>query len=173
MFLVACTRLYVTMLVGWLVSQLVGRSIITSRFCAFRAKKRADLSYCPCPDAILPLPTGTRLMLSCIRPCFFSVSFCLSISQYFPLLSSSETNRKKKKNKPWKKKSQIRRRLSNWTHVKGAATFELTARKKKTGIKKKNKNMDTRKKHSQLSPQIRIVINHWQKRTQARAGPES
>ena len=27
------------------------------------------MSYCPCPTTILPLPTRTRLMLPCIRPC--------------------------------------------------------------------------------------------------------
>ena len=75
-FLVA--TLYVTMSVrrsvGPSVSRSVGpsvrRSVITSRFWAFRAERRANLSYCPCPDAILPLPTRTRLMLPCIRPCF-------------------------------------------------------------------------------------------------------
>ena len=47
----------------------VGWSVITSRFWALRAKTRADFSYCPCPATILPLPTRTRLMLPCIRPC--------------------------------------------------------------------------------------------------------
>ena len=59
-FLVACVS----------VSRSVGPSVITSHFWAFRAETRANLSYCPCPDAILPLLTRTRLMLSCIRPCF-------------------------------------------------------------------------------------------------------
>ena len=66
-FLVACTRLYTSLC--RLVSRSVGPSIITSRFWAFRAKGRADFSYCPCPATILPLPTRTRLMLPCIRPC--------------------------------------------------------------------------------------------------------
>ena len=51
-------RVYITM--------AVGRSVITSRFWEFRAKRRADFSYCPCPATILPLPTRTRLM----QPCF-------------------------------------------------------------------------------------------------------
>ena len=55
--------------VGRSVGRLVGPSVITSRFCTFRAERRAGLSYCPCLSAILPLPTGTRLMLPCIRPC--------------------------------------------------------------------------------------------------------
>ena len=49
------------------VCQLFGRSVITSCFWAFRAKRRADFSYCPCPAPILPLPTRTWLMLPYIR----------------------------------------------------------------------------------------------------------
>ena len=60
--------LYVTMSVG----PSVGPSVITSRFWAFRANRRADFSYCPCPATILPLPTRTRLMLPCIRPWFLT-----------------------------------------------------------------------------------------------------
>ena len=56
--------------VGRSVGPSVGPSVITSRFWAFRAKRRADFSYCPCPATILPLPTRTRLMLPCIRPCW-------------------------------------------------------------------------------------------------------
>ena len=63
LFLVACTRLYTSLCwsVGW--------SVNTSCFWAFRAKRRADFSYCPCPANILP-PTRTQLMLPCIRPCY-------------------------------------------------------------------------------------------------------
>ena len=53
--------LYVTMSVG----RSVGPSVITSRFWAFRAERRAYLSCCPCPDVILPLPTH---MMSYIQP---------------------------------------------------------------------------------------------------------
>ena len=63
-FLVACTRLYMSLCRS--VGPSVRRSVITSRFWAFRAKRRADFSYCPCPSTILPLPTRTRLMLPCI-----------------------------------------------------------------------------------------------------------
>ena len=42
------------------------------------------MSYCPCPTTVLPLPTRTRLMLPCIRPCF---RLCLSI-KVFKLRSS-------------------------------------------------------------------------------------
>ena len=65
-FLVACTRLYTSLS----VHPSVCPSVITSRFWAFIAKRRADFSYCPCPATILPLPTRTRLMLPCIRPCY-------------------------------------------------------------------------------------------------------
>ena len=82
-FLVACTRLYTSLC--WSVHPSVGRSVcplvITSRFWAFRAKRRAYLSYCPCPDNILPLPTRTRLMLPCIRPCSIEVSVRGQISK--------------------------------------------------------------------------------------------
>ena len=61
-FLVACTRLYTSL------CRSVGWSKITSRFWAFRAKRRTDFSFCPA--TILPLPTHTWLMLPCIRPCF-------------------------------------------------------------------------------------------------------
>ena len=61
--------LYVTMSVGPSVRPSVGRSEITSLFSAFRAERSSDMSYCPCPTTILPLPTRTRLMLPCIRPC--------------------------------------------------------------------------------------------------------
>ena len=44
-----------------------------SLFSVFWAE-RFDLSYCPCPTTILPLPTRMLLMLSCIRPCFVPVS---------------------------------------------------------------------------------------------------
>ena len=63
--------LYVGRSVGQSVRWSVGPSVITSRFGGFRAKRRADFSYCPCPATILPLPTRTRLMLPCIRPCYF------------------------------------------------------------------------------------------------------
>ena len=56
--------------VGPSVRWLVGRSEITSLFQVFRAERRSVLSYCPCPTTILPLPTRTRLMLPCIRPCY-------------------------------------------------------------------------------------------------------
>ena len=46
-------------------------SEITSLFQAFRDERRSDLSYCPCPTTTLILPTLTRLMLPCIRPCLF------------------------------------------------------------------------------------------------------
>ena len=64
-FLVACTQLYTSL------CRSVRQSVITSRFWAFRAERRAYFSYCPCPATILPLPTRTRLMLPCIRPCSF------------------------------------------------------------------------------------------------------
>ena len=78
--------------IHWLVGRLVSPSICQSIhlkrypnhitapapshtvmycFCAFRAERRANLSYCPCPSAILPLSTRTWLMLPCIRPCYF------------------------------------------------------------------------------------------------------
>ena len=68
-FLVAYTRLYTSL------CRSVGRSEITlseitSLFWTFRAEWRSDLSYCPCPTTILPLPTRTQQMLPCIRPCF-------------------------------------------------------------------------------------------------------
>ena len=68
--------LYVTMSVRRSVCPSVGPSVgrkslrSKSFFWAFRAEWRSDLSYCPCPTTILPLPTRTRLMLPCIRPCF-------------------------------------------------------------------------------------------------------
>ena len=63
LFLVTCTRLYTSLCwsVGW--------SVNTSCFWAFRAKRRADFSYYPCPAPILPLPTRTQLMLPYIRTC--------------------------------------------------------------------------------------------------------
>ena len=54
-FLVACTRLYTSLCRS--VGPSVGPSVITSRFWAFRAKRRADFSYCPYPATILPLPS--------------------------------------------------------------------------------------------------------------------
>ena len=75
------TILYVTMSVRRSVGLSVGLSVITSLFWAFRAKRRADFSYCPCPATILPLPTCTRLMLPCIRPCFSAQHIlCFSVS---------------------------------------------------------------------------------------------
>ena len=76
-FLVACTRLYTSLCrsvrrsVRPSVRPSVGRKSLrfASLFSAFRAERRSDLSYCPCPTTILPLPTRTRLMLPCIRPC--------------------------------------------------------------------------------------------------------
>ena len=73
-FLVACTRLYTSLCRS--VCPSIGRSIITSRFWAFRAKRRADFSYCPCPATILPLPNRTQLMLPCIQPCFSLNTLC-------------------------------------------------------------------------------------------------
>ena len=60
--------LYVTMSVRPSVGPSVRPSKITSLFQAYRAERRSDLSYCPCPATILPLPTRTQLMLLCIRP---------------------------------------------------------------------------------------------------------
>ena len=80
-FLVACTRLYTSLCrsVGPLVRRSVRRSEITSLFSAFRAERRSDLSYCPCLTTILSLPTRTRLMLLCIRPCSFQPLLCLQL----------------------------------------------------------------------------------------------
>ena len=59
--------LYVTMSVGPSVRP---KSLCSALlFSVFWAERRLDLSYCPCPTTILPLPTRTRLMLPCIRPC--------------------------------------------------------------------------------------------------------
>ena len=69
--------LYVTMS----VRRSVGPSVrpkslrFASLFSAFRGKRRSDLSYCPSPTTILPLPTRTRLMLPCIRPCFLKIKY--------------------------------------------------------------------------------------------------
>ena len=63
-FLVACTWFYMS-----LCQSVIRPSVITLPFQAFGAEKRTDLSYCPCPTTIMPLPTRTRLMLSCIQPC--------------------------------------------------------------------------------------------------------
>ena len=60
------------MLVGRSVRRSVYPSVrpseITLLFQVFRAERRSDLSYCPCPTNILPLPTRTRLKLPCIQP---------------------------------------------------------------------------------------------------------
>ena len=69
--------------VGPSVGRSVGRSVITSHFWAFRAKRRADFSYCPCLATILPLPTRTRLMLPCIRPCFSSLLHSFHVKLHF------------------------------------------------------------------------------------------
>merc|ERR1712087_858143 len=63
-FLVACTQLYTSLY--WSVGLSVGPSEITLLFLAFRAERRSDLSYCPCPTTVLLLPTHTQLMLPCI-----------------------------------------------------------------------------------------------------------
>ena len=88
-FLVACTQLYTSLcrLVGPSVRRFVRPSVITSRFWAFRAKRRAEFSYCPCPATILPLPTRTRLMLPCIRPCWSKILFLK-----YPLMGEKKRN---------------------------------------------------------------------------------
>ena len=64
--------LYVTMSVRRSVGPSVRRKSLRpkSLFWVFRAEWRSDLSYCPCPTTIQPLPTRTQLMLPCIQPCF-------------------------------------------------------------------------------------------------------
>ena len=81
-FLVACMRLYTSL------CRSVGPSEITSLFQVFRAERRSDLSYCPCPTTILPLPTRTRLMLPCIRPCFLLFFNLYLFILYFYHISS-------------------------------------------------------------------------------------
>ena len=65
--------------VGPSVGPSVGQSVFTSRFWAFRAKRRADFSYCPCPANILPLPTRTRLILMFISDAYNKI--CISLLQ--------------------------------------------------------------------------------------------
>ena len=89
------SRVYATLYVTMSVRGSVRRSVITSRFWAFRARRRADFSYCPCPATILPLPTRTQLMLPCIRPCFFKflysdLNYFLFICFFFPVPVSTE-----------------------------------------------------------------------------------
>ena len=66
------SRVHETLYITMSVHPSVGLSVITSHFWAIRAERRADLSYFPWPGGILPLSTRTRLILSCIRPCFVS-----------------------------------------------------------------------------------------------------
>merc|ERR1712212_495733 len=86
-----------------LVRPLVRPSEITLLFQAYRAERRSDLSYCPCPVTILPLPTRTRLMLPCIQPCWdlvhsLLISFCFG-SEILKKNGPPPPPKKKKKKK--------------------------------------------------------------------------
>ena len=66
--------IFCRVLLDSIVTMSVRRKLLRpkSLFWAFRAEWRSDLSYCPCPTTILPLPTRMRLMLPCIRLCFYT-----------------------------------------------------------------------------------------------------
>ena len=79
LFLVACTRHYTSLCRSVRPSVRPKSLRFASLFSTFSGKRRSDLSYCPCPTTILLLPTRTRLMLPCIRPCSMKVGIAFLI----------------------------------------------------------------------------------------------
>ena len=91
LYLIVFSRVHATLYVTMSVRRSVRRSVrwsvcrseITSLFLAFGAEGRSDLTYCPCPTTILPMPTRTRLMLPCIWPCFIWIFVAICLSHLF------------------------------------------------------------------------------------------